>query len=296
MLDQRIYSFITLAKEGSFTKTAEVLNMTQPAISQHISSIEREFMIKLFHKNGRTLTITKEGAVLLKYCTRLESLDTSMHNAIDDLKKNSIHIDIGLTPTASESLVPTIIKTINEDQKTTLNIHINPIKELYERLDSYEYDFLIGDELLGKQDDYIYTKIYSDILVFIASTKIPIAETKNLSIDDLKNLPFILRNIKSTTRNQFTSYLLLHNDSIDNFNVNLEIESIPIIKELVSIDYGISLLPYIVCKKEIEEGKIKALDVKDFKIERTTYLIYRKDSDIPNIIKGFAKNIKHSNY
>jgi len=293
MIDQRINTFVTLSKELNYSRTAELLSLTQPAVTQHIQSIENEFNIKLFNKNGRSLIITKEGELLLKYCLRLQSLNTTMHIAMEDMKKNLVHLDIGLTPTVSEYLVPEILKKINEDQKTTISIHIHPIKELYERLDTYEFDFLIGDEILGDTKDYVNSKIQDDQLVFIASPNSKLASMTDLNLEDLREAPLILRHTKSLTRNLLTSYLTLRGDNINNYNMVLEIESIPVIKDLVMIDYGISVLPYVVCKKEADEGKIKILDVKNFKIKRSTYIIYRKDADLKSIINGFVNKIRN---
>src|SRR5574344_2074839 len=292
MIESNVLTFITLAKELNFTRTAEILNMTQPAVSQHIQAIESEFNVKLFNKNGRILTLTEEGKLILKYCTRLESLNDALHIAVEDYKKNLVHLDIGLTPSTSEYLVPEILKTINEDQKTSISIHIHPIKELYERLDTFEFDFLIGDEILEDDKDHQYIKILNDNLVFIASPNNPLCNETNIDIEELRSIPLILRHAKSSTRNLFTSYLTLNEDNISNYNVVLEIESIPIIKDLVSIDYGISVLPLSVCENEIKEGKIKVLDVKSFNVKRSTYIIYRKEAELKSIIIDFANKVK----
>lgn len=292
MIESKVITFITLAKELNYTKTAEVLSMTQPAVSQQIKSIENEFSIKLFYHKGKVLLITEEGKLLLKYCTRLNSLDKTMHVAINDYKTNLVHLDIGLTPSTSEYLVPQILKTINEDQKTNISIHIHPIKELYERLDTYEFDFLIGDEIMEDQNEHNYIKILNDHLVFVAGAANKFVNKKNIEISELRKEPLVLRHPKSTTRSQFSSFLVLSNDDISNYNVVLEIESIPIIKDLVGIDYGVSVLPYSVCKKEIDEGKLKVLDIKNFNIKRSTYIIYRKDAELKSIIVGLANKIK----
>ena len=292
MIESKVITFITLAKELNYTKTAEVLSMTQPAVSQQIKSIENEFSIKLFYHKGKVLLITEEGKLLLKYCTRLNSLDKTMHIAINDYKTNLVHLDIGLTPSTSEYLVPQILKTINEDQKTNISIHIHPIKELYERLDTYEFDFLIGDEIMEDQNEHNYIKILNDHLVFVAGPTNKFVNKKNIEISELRKEPLVLRHPKSTTRSQFSSFLVLSNDDISNYNVVLEIESIPIIKDLVGIDYGVSVLPYSVCKKEIDEGKLKVLDIKNFNIKRSTYIIYRKDAELKSIIVGLANKIK----
>src|SRR5574344_1122561 len=118
MIESKEITFIKIAKELNYTKTAEILSMTQPAVSQQIKSIEDEFSIKLFYHKGKVLLLTEEGKLLLRYCTRLDSLDKAMHTAINDYKTNLVHLDIGLTPSTSEYLVPQILKIINEDQKT----------------------------------------------------------------------------------------------------------------------------------------------------------------------------------
>ena len=285
ILNPRVFSFITLSETKSFTRTGDLLHLTQPAISQHIKSIEEEFGVTLFEKNGRDLVLTKEGAYLLKYFKRMKNVDDAMHQAIDEYKQNRRRIDIGMTPTASEYLIPRLFTIIfSRTPRISVNFHVHPMVELYERMKTYEFDFSICDEKMADRK-FLSKRIMDDRLGLIVSNKNHFAGESGVHMQDLRGEKFILRHGKSSTRILFEDWLTLHEDNISRYNVILEIESIPIIKELVSQNHGVTVLPLSVCKDEIKEGILKELEVTGFTIRRGTYLIYPEEAKESTIIR-----------
>lgn len=291
MINPKIDTLITLAKYENFTKTAEILNLTQPAVTQHIKSLEDEYNIKIFIKNGRDLVITNQGKILLKYFQRIKSLENSLDNALDDYKNNRYHLDIGITPTASEFILPIIYKYIQKKYpNASINFHIHVLDELTQFLKSYSLDFCILDKKYNRKK-FKSEMIYDDSLVFICSND-HINKENIQSLEDIKSEKLILRHEKSQTRIQFEEYLDLHQETISNFNIALEIESINLIKQLIKQDYGISLLPYSICKEEIENHSLYLLNIKNFKIKRDTYLIYNQDNENLPLIADLIDYLK----
>lgn len=109
MINDKLYTLIVLAREKNYTKTAELRNITQPAVTQHIQSLENHFGIKIFIKKGKELVITPEGETLIKEARKLISIDKrikeKLARELDEFKS----IDIGITLTASNHIIPKMV-------------------------------------------------------------------------------------------------------------------------------------------------------------------------------------------
>ena len=105
MIDPKLKTLLSVEKEGSFTRAAEVLALSQPAVSYHIRQLEAEYAIKIFYRTPQKLTLTPEGEVLVKYARRLENISENARRALMDIKQQLRHFTVGITPTCGESLV-----------------------------------------------------------------------------------------------------------------------------------------------------------------------------------------------
>ena len=131
MIDPKIRTLVTLSELGSYTKTAEALSLTQPAVSHHIRLLEQEFGISIFVKGKRKLKPTPEGVILLKFAHRAIALSQKVHQEIDDYRREARSLTVGITPTASDILVPQVLAAYcNQHPKVRIQIVRGTIKKL----------------------------------------------------------------------------------------------------------------------------------------------------------------------
>lgn len=292
MISDKLNTLVVLAHEKNYTRTAEICNISQPAVTQHIKSLEHIYGIKIFDKRGRDLILTNDGKILLKNAKRLIALNSNLEKeltgSLTDLKK----LDIGITLTAGSYFIPEILNVLKSKfSEIRYNFHTDITENIYERLKYYELDFAIID---GNpyNDDFMSKLLLKDRLIVIAPNEHPLAKEKEITFNMLKDEKFILRHEKAHTRKAFDNYLSTHMEGVDDINIVLEIDNTSLIKQLIIEGHGISVISRALCENNLRVNTFTELKIKDFNIERGIYLIYRKENENDEIIKNILKIVK----
>ena len=277
MLDPKLETFITVAELKNFTKAAQALNLTQPAVSNHINQLEKEYNTKLFMRKKKDFTLTNEGKIALTYARRLKALHDKMIQKIADEQTSSSHIKIGITHTSENNNITEVLaQYANQMHNITITIITDSINNLYDMLENYQLDIAIvdGKKQSGKLN---YLMLDTDYLVCVLSSQHPLAKNSSISLNQLKKENMILRLPSSSTRSLFEATLISINESIDSFNVLLEVDNVSTIKQLVMNNFGVSILPQSVCTKNVKKGKIKTLPIENLSMTRQMNIAYNKD-------------------
>ena len=277
MLDPKLETFITVAELKNFTKAAQALNLTQPAVSNHINQLEKEYNAKLFMRKKKDFTLTNEGKIALTYARRLKALHDKMIQKIADEQTSSSHIKIGITHTSENNNITEVLaQYANQMHNITITIITDSINNLYDMLENYQLDIAIvdGKKQSGKLN---YLMLDTDYLVCVLSSQHPLAKNSSISLNQLKKENMILRLPSSSTRSLFEATLISINESIDSFNVLLEVDNVSTIKQLVMNNFGVSILPQSVCIKDVKKGKIKTLPIENLSMTRQMNIAYNKD-------------------
>lgn len=288
MLDAKLETLLVVAEEKSFTKAASLLSLTQPAVSNHISLLEKEVGVKIFFRNKGEVKITPEGEIVVKYAKRIKSLYTRMFDKISELDRQITKLRVGITHTAESNEIAEILAKFGVSQgNINITIFTESIKNLYEMLENYEIDFAIieGSRKVG---DLNYLMLDTDYLVCILSNNNPLSKKPMVSLADLKKEHIILRLPESETRKLFEATLTSVNDSINNFDVSIEVDNIATIKDLIRKDLGVSILPQSACMDELRKGKITALPIENLSMVRETNIVYNKDFASFDLIRDFV--------
>lgn len=286
MINDKLNTLIVLSRERNYTKTAEICNITQPAVTQHIQYLEKQYGIKIFQRRGRELLITPEGEILIEEARKILAISEGVKEKLSkDLEHHKI-LDIGITLTASNHFIPQMLNVFrNKFPKTRYFVHTANVKKIYDKLRFHELDFAVIDGTPPTKE-FKSKLLEKDELIFIASPNHPLANKNDVTLDDLKNEKMILRDKKANTRIVFENYLLNHFKSVEEFDIILEIESTSLIKQLVIEGHGISLMSRVICEHLIAQNVLTEIKVKDFRLERGIYLIYRKELEKDSIIQS----------
>lgn len=273
-MDIKLLTFIELSKVNSFTKTAKILNLTQPAVSQHIKQLEQEYGTNLIIRSNNSISLTKEGEIVLKYALRIQSLYASMNRKIKDSKKYITNLTIGITHTSESNIAPEIMARYSEKNSGShIRIISDSIKNLYEKLNNYQIDLaIIEGKIINKKFSSIL--LGTDSLVAVISPDNPLALKKVVSISDLKKEKLILRNLDSGTSTLFINELNKMDEDISNFHLSLEMDNVASIKTLVRKNLGISILPKSACSREIKEKVLIGLPIENMDLIRETNLVF----------------------
>jgi DNA-binding transcriptional LysR family regulator len=278
--------FLTVANEKSFSRAAEKLLRTQPAVSLAVQRLEQELGEKLIDRSGKELLLTDAGLQVLEYARRFESLEREMDNSLAELRDNS-----------SGRL------TIGANESTTLYLlrHIEKYRELYPKVkvqvrrsfsSKIPNELLDGNVELGvisydPADERLKTKvIYSDSLAFIVSPKHRLAGRKTVSITDLANETFIAHNVLSPYRAVVLREFQEHKVPL---HMDVEMPTIETIRKLVQNNQGVAFLPRMCVEQEIDQGLLREVRVKEMHVERKIRLVYPTRRALSHAARAFLE-------
>lgn len=289
MLNQKLYTLLAVSETKNITQAAEKLNLTQPAVSQHIKALEQEFSTKIFNRTDSGLKITEDGKLIVKFAKRADALYQALVEDLKDSKKRVKHFTIGVTQSAEMGMIAEILATLCAEKKgTNITLISDTIINLYSKLKNYMIDFAIID---GRMQNPGFNSVLlaTDNLMLVVSNKHPFAKKSIVTLDELKKENLILRPSTSGTRQLFESHLKSNNESIDNFNILMEIDSVNTIKGLVKHGFGVSILAKSLLTSDIAKGKLKAVPIANLSMIREINIIYPKSFDSMEILNDITR-------
>lgn len=290
MIDAKVLSLLKLYETGSFTKAAEQLSLTQPAVSKHIRMLEEELGVKLFSRNHNKLHITREGELAVKYAKRMVSLTQNLKEELVNLKKQISVLSVGVTHTAESN---TSTEALANYAMTHNNVKIKIITDTTDNLCSMLKNYQLHLAIIeGRINDPSLKSLVldTDCLVLAVSPTNHLAKLPAVTIDQIKHENMILRSSSSSTWNMFVSSLESQNTHIDEFNVLMEIDNIATIKDLIRRNFGVSVLARSTCMDEYRKKKIALLPIENFSMIREVNLVYHRDFENTDILQDIVKS------
>ena len=274
MVDVKLITLLKVCELGNYTRAAEQLSLTQPAVSQHIKQLEREMNVVIFDRTGGKIMPTAEGRLVIQYAERVVSLYESLQQALVDRQQSIDRLRVGITHTSESNIVTEVLAKYTEQfNNMKITIQTDTIKNLYDMLKTYKIDIAIVE---GSVTDPSINSIMldTDRLVLAASTDHPLASKSMVTIEELKQERMILRLPSSGTRNLFAAHLESRGMSVEDFNVVLEVDNIATIKDLIRRNYGVSILARSACMDELKKGKLIVLPIENLSMVREVNILY----------------------
>lgn len=289
MIDTKVYSLIKVYECGSFVTAAKELNITQPAVSQHIKALEEELNVRIFERSNGKIVVTEQGEEVIKCAKKLAALYQGLKQNLNDSGRMISHLTVGVTHSVESSPIAEALARYCADNPT-MNIKMitDVISNLYNMLQTYEIDFAIVEGRISNPK-IRYLLLNTDYLVLAVSPSHPFASKSMVTLSELKKERMILRLPGSGTRNLFVAYLESNNMSIHDFDVILELDNMATIKDLIRRDFGVSILAKSVCLDEIKKGKIVTLPVENLSMMREINLAYHSDFTQFDVLQQIVK-------
>lgn len=268
MLDKRYKTLIVLSKTQSFTKTAEQLFITQPAVSQQINSLEDELQLQLVIREHGKITLTSAGINLAKFAkqTELES-----QKVIESLQTGAEHLKMGCTLSLSSTILPKFIQQLST-RTNVVTTKINNTQHILQNIRDGKVDFGLIEGNFNK-DEFDSFLVQKENFIGVSHDIID-----TTSIDRLFEQTLLIRETGSGSRNIFENWLATQNYRTSDFQNVIEIASPSAIIEFLKQNSGISFMYESLVIDELKLGQLKKLDLPGFHVEHPINLVFLKNS------------------
>ncbi|MFV0353225.1 MAG: LysR family transcriptional regulator [Oscillospiraceae bacterium] len=278
MLDARYTTFATLSDIKSYTKTAQALHITQPAVTQHIQYLERLYNCKLFVYKNKTLQLTEHGQLLYNSVTLAAANSTHLASLLAQPTLHTHPVLFGATLTIGEYCMPPILAAlINRYPQRRFTMTVENTENLLDNLDHGQIEFAL---LEGFFDKSKYDSLLFSLEDFIpvCAAQSPLAGGASLALANVTNNRLILREKGSGTREILENILQRQNFTLDCFAQVVEVGNMAAIKQLVRQNLGIAFLYKAAVQQELNEGSLATINIQQFSAQREFNFVFLKNS------------------
>lgn len=269
-------TFLTVCQCMNFTRASEKLNITQPAVSQHIRFLEKHYNTKLFRYEGKKLQLTGAGEILRNASLTMKHDELSIQ---DEMLKaeDEKELRFGATRTVGDALMGNILERyLRKYPEARIHMEVDNTRELLMRLDEGEIDFALVEGFFKKSE--YESQVYSVENYIAVCSPDHQFQKEPVSVEDLFQERLLLREQGSGTREVMERYLSAKNLSLADFRKVMEAGSLQTIKELTKAGCGITFLYEVAVRRELADGVLKRIPLEDFHISHEFAFIWRRGS------------------
>lgn len=277
MLDLKVQTFLTVCQEMNFTRAARRLHLSQPAVTQHIHSLEEYYHAPLFEFEGKRFRLTKYGRLIHDTLLALKNNENYLMEQLDILKNHHPVINMGATLTAGEFLVAKpISRYLNSNPDTELSLTVTNTRELLQKLDDGIIDFAILEGDFPKSA-YAHQPLFFTEFIPVCCPSYKF--TRNISgIHDLTGERLIIREQGSGTRSILETELDRNSLSADDFRRIITIGNMNAIIDMVAYGCGITFLYRSAVEDRLKDGSLTVIPLKDFHIYHEISAVWKKEN------------------
>ncbi len=295
-MDYRLKVFKKVAEKLSFTKAAAELFISQPAVTKHISALESELGQKLFIRKGNHIELTKAGQITLKYAREVERLYNELIFELSTLN-NQIKgkLKIGSSSTMTQYILPKILADFKSKfSDLTISVINGNTEQIEKALLRNEIDLGIV-EGKSKRLDCQYIEFIKDEIVLVAKSSNKLAKKLEMTLDQLKTLPLVLREDGSGTLEVIAYNLKQKGLNFNDLNVQIRLGSTEGIKHYILQSDAFAFLSIHSVLNELKRNELTIIEIKDFQIHRHFNFILPKGEQ-NKLVKMFLQFARYYNF
>lgn len=276
MLLQQLVTFCTVVDEDGFTRAAEVLNMSQPAVSKQVKTLEQKLRVDLLVRAGRRVSLTPAGEIVYSYARRIIHTIEECRSALENLSVPGYgRLSIGAVSTVAMFTLPSLLGAFSKEQPlVTMHVRTGTIDEVLQMVLRNEID--IGLVTVPLTHELIHTMpLFRDRILLVASPDTPWAKYHVVSAPDLSAMPMIAYERASKFRAYVDASFEAAGITPD---IIMEFDSHQAVKAMVIAGFGVAMMPSSAVAEDISKGRLVELKILGFEeLGRVTSLIIRRD-------------------
>ena len=269
MIDFRLKVFCSVARNLSFTKASKELYVSQPAISKHIQELEAEYSTRLFERMGTHIALTPEGELLLSHVEKILAHYKQLDFEMNLLTQRHVgELRLGASTTIAQYVLPTYLATFSQKFKQIkLSLINGNTRDIERAIEEHRIDLGLI-EGVSRQPHLHYTPFMRDELMCIASTRSRLARRDEISLDELRQLPLVIRESGSGSLEVFEKTLAQHQLKLSQFNIAMQMGTTEGIKRFLYHTDSVGVVSIQAVTTDLAEGRLKVIDIAGFSCER----------------------------
>ncbi len=286
----QLETFLAVAEERSFSRAAQRLHRTQPAVSQVIRKLEESLGETLFDRTARDGSLTAAGVLLRDYALRLLALRREAASALGELKSlERGQLQLAANEYTCMYLLPAIDVFRREFPHVNVTVHRVLASHIPDELNLRTFE--IG--VMSYRPDpaqFRSIAVYGDSLALIVSPGHPLARAGRLSITDLGKQDFIAHHVASPLRRKVIEAFQRYRTPL---NMGIELPTIEAIKRFVAMGNGVALVPHLTVARELETGDLVRIKVDELEMKRVLRLVHRSHATLSYAARAFLRTVRN---
>jgi DNA-binding transcriptional LysR family regulator len=292
MLSYKAEVFLEVAHHLSFTKASQVLYISQPAVTKHIQHLEAKYKVSLFERKGNIISLTDAGQILLDFIHQTKNIEKQLEYELDTFR-NKYHtkgeLRLGASTTIALYIIPSILSAFRQKYPGIRISLLNRNSEnIMKALLDHEIDLGIveGKNKMSRVNSETFMV---DEVIPVCSSKSYLAKKIKYSIEDVKNMPIVLRERGSGTLAVVKHALGMKDIKLSDLNITMRLGGTEALKNFVLADESMGFLSMRAVSKELASGEMVRLYIEDFSVIRHFYFIQRHGDDNHGLNNSFIK-------
>ncbi len=284
-----LHVFLTVARERSFSRAAEKLYRTQPAVSITIRKLEEWVGQPLFVRGARHTKLTDAGELLRDYAERLLNLRDEIQKGMEDLKGlRRGRLSLGVNESSIHALLPALARFRHLYPEVDIAVHRTFSRDIPREVVNYRLDLGVVS-YVPQEAQLSAAEIFRDELTFVVFPGHPLARRRAADISELGREIFIAHIVESPYRWRVIQLFQKHQVPL---NIRAELPTIESIKRFVQMEMGVAIVPRMCVRWEVERGTLVELKIRQLKMPRHLYLISRRGARLSHAALALVRLLR----
>lgn len=285
--------FLTVAREGSFSRAAERLYRTQPAVSLAIRKLEADLGQPLFVRGARPVRLTDAGNLLREYAERLINLRDEVKKGLAELEGlERGELSLGVNESSIHALLSALAKFRQLHPGVQIRVHRMFSRDIPHEVLNYRLD--VGAISYVPRDPQLQAvEILKDELTLVVPPKHPLARRREVEVSELAQEDFVAHIVESPFRRRVIELFARNRTTL---NMPIEMPTIESIKRFVQMGMGVAIVPRMCVAWEIDHGWMKEVKVRGLNMPRHVYLVFRRGARLPHAASELVKILEREEH
>lgn len=291
MIVDTLRVFVTVTEQRNFSRAAEILNLSQPGVSQHIRNLENEFGVQLMHRSSKHVKMTEAGHILYKRAKQIL--------AQYDVAKEEIHLlrnevtgslKVGASFTIGEYILPRLLaQFVNQYPQVDIQVRIANTEEIAQAVHSNELDVGLVEGHVEYSEILVHPPFMEDEMLLVASIAHPLSSIRTVDASMLQDQVWVFRESGSGTR-AFSDQFIQDTDL--RVKRSFVFNSSQGVKEAVIAGLGIAMVSRWIIHKELESGELQHMKVKGKRFTRNFHILQEPKSNGTMAVTMFIQKLR----